>query len=444
MKRIPIIASLGLAVSIGTAAAQTTDQARIAHLLSRATFGVRPEDVAAAQTLGADKWLDQQLHPDRINDVALAAKLARFETLQMTPSQLAEMFPIGQQKKPQADSMMQQQPRSNPRRMLVELVGAKLLRATESNRQLEEMMTDFWFNHFNVFWGKGPDRYLVADYEQNAIRPYVFGSFYDMLRATAQHPAMLIYLDNAQSNALKGINENYARELMELHTLGVDGGYTQQDVQEVARAFTGWTVSRPGGRGKEQTGEIAFRFAPRLHDDGEKVILGHHLPAGRGIEDGEDVLRLLSRQPATAHHIARQLIQHFVTDDPPADYVNEIASVFLKTNGDLRAVTRALFTSSHFYDARYMRNKVKTPFELVASALRVTGQPPNPQVIQTLRSLGQVPYTEQAPTGFPLASADWVNSGAMINRMNFAVGLAQRARADTLATKLGAPEFQMK
>src|SRR5207253_2848952 len=234
-----------------------------------------------------------------------------------------------------------------------------------SDQQLEEVMTDFWFNHFNVFWGKGPVKGLVSDYERTAIRPFVFGRFHDMLRATATHPAMLIYLDNARSNSRRGVNENYARELMELHTLGVDGGYTQEDVKNVARAFTGWTVQRGDG--------YAFRFARQLHDDDEKVVLGRKLKAGQGIKDGETVLDMLARDPHTAHFIATKLVQRFVSDDVPEDLVNDIAKVFLKTDGDLRAVTCALFSSSEFCDARFRGNKVKTPLELVASAIRLTG-----------------------------------------------------------------------
>ncbi len=429
MKIRPIVLLLLLAAA--PAGAQQASVTHVTHLLARATYGVRPADVAVVQRSGIAPWLEEQLHPERIADDVVTTRLRQFTTLDLSIPELAERFPTGKQAR---DTSMA----ANPRRILIELVAAKLLRASQSNRQLEEVMTDFWFNHFNVFWAKGPLRYMVADYEQRAIRPYVFGSFYDMLKATAQHPAMLVYLDNATSNARRGINENYARELLELHTLGVDGGYTQKDVQEVARAFTGWTVQRRDG--------VRFVFAPRLHDDGAKVVLGHALPAGRGRADGEAVLRILARHPATAHHIARQLIERFVTDEPPADYINEIADVFLKTDGDLRAVTRALFTSPRFYNAPYINTKVKTPFELVASALRVTDSDLRAPgtLLQTLRSLGELPYTEQAPTGFPASSADWVNSGAMLARINFGIAFAQRSGDRQLSMTLGAPAFQMK
>jgi uncharacterized protein (DUF1800 family) len=365
----------------------------------------------------------------------------------------------------------------NPQNVMTQLVSAKLTRAVYSDRQLEQMMTDFWFNHFNVFFGKGIDRYLISDYEEKAIRPNVFGKFRDLLGATAKHPAMLFYLDNAQSvavdsmnpnaarqrqqlaqfqrmtpaqqeeflrrrnltraqveqrmanpnapapNRQRGLNENYARELMELHTLGVDGGYTQKDVIEVARAFTGWQFTRPTAGGG---GEVAFVFRPQMHDRGTKTVLGKSLPANRGLEDGEQVLDLLAAHPATAKFIATKLVERFVNDQPPADLVNELTVVFQKTNGDLRAVTKALFSSPRFYDQKNYRAKVKTPFELVASAFRVTGAEVglSRATVQTLRALGHLPYNEPAPTGFPAASEDWVNSGAMLNRMNFGLALA--------------------
>ena len=430
-------------------------QSAEAHLLSRATYGARPADLERARTLGIEKWLDEQLAPDRIDDARTEDALAQFAGLRMSFTELSQTYaPNGNGEK-------------RPQQLLQELVGAKLTRAVYTERQLEEVMTDFWFNHFNVFFGDGPVRYLVADYEEKAIRAHVFGKFYDMLRATAQHPAMLVYLDNAMSNSRRGVNENYARELLELHTLGVDGGYTEEDVREIARAFTGWTVVRAGaragmgagggnrsGRGTREPG--TFQFVRVLHDDGEKRVLGRTLGAGRGVEDGEEVLQLLASHPATAKFIATKLVQRFVNDDPPADFVNELASVFTKTDGDLRAVTRALFTSPRFYEARHVNAKVKTPFELVASALRVSNAEFRftPQLAQTLRTLGQLPYTETAPTGFPAASDEWVNSGAMLNRINFGIALANNrmngVRTNWDATRgdaaqvLGSPEFQRR
>ena len=436
---VRIRVALLLAFCLGAPARQAWAQfTREAHLLSRATFGARPVDLARVRSMGVAGWLDEQLAPGRIDDSALERRLEAYPAARLSVSELASTYaPQGKGPK-------------RPQQLLGELVGAKLTRAAYSERQLEEVMTDFWFNHFNVFFGDGPVRYLVADYERSAIRPHVFGKFHDLLRATARHPAMLLYLDNAMSNARRGINENYARELLELHTLGVDGGYTEEDVREIARAFTGWTLNRRSRPAAE------FRFVRALHDDGLKMVLGRQLPTGRGLEDGEDVLRMLSRHPATAHFIATKLVLRFVSDEPPADLVNELAAVFTRSDGDLGALTRALFTSPRFYDAKHYQAKVKTPFELVASALRATNAEfrMTAQLAQTLRSLGQLPYTESAPTGFPATSEEWVNSGAMLNRINFAVALANgrvngvRTNWDpshgAAAMLLGSPDFQRR
>ena len=479
--------------------AALSDTARALHLLQRATFGARPQDLAAVLREGRAAWLDRQLHPERIDDLALDARLRDFPAAAMTVADLYRTYPPPAALKrlaaagAAADSMAgtpdsaarrtlrRRLGLQGPARMVGEFVGARLARAVYSERQLQEVMTDFWFNHFNVFVGKGADRYLVARYEQEAIRPYVFGRFEDMLKATASHPAMLFYLDNwtsavpdttapqymrrqeqlrrfaaltpeeqqalvsagrispaqlvrlrqvvgRQRQRKPGINENYARELMELHTLGVDGGYTQRDVIAVARAFTGWTITRPRlGPNAPPDADVRFVFRPELHDRGEKVVLGTPLRPGRGIEDGLDVLHLLATSPATAHHIARELVERFVRDTPDSAMVERIATVFLDTGGDLRAVTRALFTDPGFADPRTADTKVKTPLEVVASALRVSHADmaggPSRGVIQALRTLGELPYGYSFPTGYPAASADWVNSGALLNRMNFALAL---------------------
>ena len=257
-----------------------------------------------------------------------------------------------------------------------DLAEAKMLRAIYSNRQLEEQLDDFWYNHFNVFVDKGADRYLVTEYERDAIRPHVLGKFRDLLEATAKSPAMLFYLDNWQSvgpnapqprgqgnKAKRGLNENYGRELMELHTLGVDGGYTQKDVTEVARCFTGWTINQPQRGGK-------FVFNPRLHDNGEKVVLGVTIPAGGGESDGEKVLDILAHHPATAHFISKKLAMRFVADDPPAALVDRMADTFLKTDGDIRQVMLTMIDSKEFWSVGAYRSKVKSPLEMVASAVR--------------------------------------------------------------------------
>lgn len=446
-----VLSSLVLIVTLVLPAAGQ-DAARrdqVTHLLQRATWGVRPQDIEAALSAGISTWLDRQLSPATIADSITFARLQAFPSLNREMTDAVTEFQRLQRERmrrqqedqptrpPVRPDSMRGQPRElNPQLLLLDLTSAKVTRAAYTERQLEDVMTDFWYNHFNVFFGKGMTRFMVADYEARAIRPHVFGRFRDMLGATARHPAMLFYLDNATSIApdttnfrvpamlrTRGLNENYARELLELHTLGVDAGYTQVDVINVARAFTGWTFRRPGPR---SAGRIEFQFAPVLHDRGSKTVLGRTLAAGRGPEDGEDVLDLLARHPATARHIAGKLVERFVSDTPDSAFVEEIAAVFTRTDGDLRAVTRALFTSDRFYNEKVRRGKVKTPFEVVVSSLRATGADVGRSraIVQTLRSLGHLPYNAEAPTGYPAAAEDWVNSGAMLGRMNFGLAFA--------------------
>jgi uncharacterized protein (DUF1800 family) len=334
------------------------------------------------------------------------------------------------------------------RSVLAELSQQRLIRAVHSDRQLEEVLVDFWFNHFNVFAGKGATRLYLTEYERDVIRPHVLGRFRDLLGATAHSPAMLFYLDNWQSAAPnqdrvarraqllrrrgvpqvanqpnrppRGLNENYARELMELHTLGVDGGYTQKDVQEVARAFTGWTIEMPRQGG-------SFRFEPRIHDDGEKVVLGHRIKAGGGKKDGEQVLDILAAHPSTARFVATKLARKFVADVPPPSLVDRAAARFRETGGDIREVVRTIVTSPEFFAPAAYRAKVKSPYEFVVSATRaaevdVAGALP---MVQALRELGMPLYFCQPPTGYADRADAWVNTGALLNRMNFAVSLTQ-------------------
>jgi len=353
--------------------------------------------------------------------------------------------------------------RQNQQEVLGELTQARLLRAAMSERQLNEVLVDFWFNHFNVFVGKGQVRQYLPEYERDVIRPRVLGSFRDLLGAVAHSPAMLFYLDNWQSatpnpeavippdmlrrlndpfvpprqrqqmlmrlqqmrdqqqrpKQTRGLNENYGRELMELHTLGVDGGYTQKDVVEVARALTGWTIDRP-----QQGGNFVFR--PQMHDTGEKLILGQRFPAGHGEDEGERVLDILAKHPSTAHHIAFQLAQRFVADDPPALLVDRVAKAYLESKGNLRDVTRAIITSPEFFAPQAYRAKVKSPLEFVISAIRMSGAAViNAQPIaQALRTqLGMPLYGCQPPTGYSNTADAWVNTGALLSRMNFALQL---------------------
>lgn len=458
------------------------DAATVVHVLNRVAFGPRPGDVERVRAMGLSNYIDQQLHPERIDDSVVEARLEDFETLNMSTGELAERYflpalrmrreaALKQQSGANTDNGNGAQNVSPEARMaqaaqqqvITELMQARMLRATLSDRQLQEVLTDFWFNHFNVFVGKGQVRQYLTAYERDVIRPNVLGDFRTLLGAVAHSPAMLLYLDNFQnvapnasllsrpapsvsSNApdtidarrrlmqrlqqeraqqarpTRGLNENYAREIMELHTLGVDAGYTQQDVVALARIFTGWTIDRP-----QQGGQFVFR--PQLHDNGPKTFLGVSF-AATGEREGEQALDMLARHPATARHIAYQLAQRFVADEPPAALVDRAAAVFLKTKGNLRDVVRSIITSPEFFAASTVRAKVKTPLEFVVSAARATNadissaQP----LVTALRNLGMPLYGCQPPTGYSMTSGAWVNTGALLGRMNFAVQLVAGGR----------------
>jgi len=439
-------------------------QNAITHLLNRIGFGPRPDDIERVQEAGIQKYLDQQLHPERIHDAAAEARLASIPSLTMRTPQLLESYPAVQKLarqfrirqgdenkrdvRRQVLAYYEENGLNLPQRLLQELESQKIVRAAHSERQLQEVMTDFWFNHFNVFWSKNADRWLTTAYEMNAIRPNVLGKFKDLLMATAKSPAMLFYLDNFLSSSLKGINENYARELMELHTLGVDGGYTQKDVQEVARAFTGWSIDGP-----QRNGEFMFR--PRIHDDGEKIVLGHRINAG-GIKDGEMVLEILARHPGTAHFISTKLVRRFVSDNPPEALVKRVADVFRKTDGDIREMMRTIVTSPEFNSAEAQGAKTKTPFEFAVSSIRVLdgSTDGSRQLAQAIARMGQPLYQCQPPTGFPDRADHWMSNGAVVERLNFAVALSANripgttVRIDdsmkSIALKLGSPEFQKR
>jgi uncharacterized protein (DUF1800 family) len=332
----------------------------------------------------------------------------------------------------------------SPQRVVSEdLTQAKLLRAVYSNRQLEELLVDFWYNHFNVFLDKGADHYLVPAYERETIRPHVLGKFYDLLLATAKSPAMLFYLDNWQSvgpeapqhgGNKRGLNENYGREILELHTLGVDGGYTQKDVIDVARCFTGWTIANPRKGG-------GFEYNDKVHDKGGKVVLGHRIAAGGGMDDGLKVLAILAHHKSTAHFISLQLAKRFVADEPPPSLVNRMAETFLKKDGDLREVMRTMLRSPEFWSQGAYRAKVKTPFEMVASELRATGADVSSAMASAneVQRLGEPLYRKIEPTGYSSANAEWVNSAALLERMNFSLALA---RNRVPGVKVDANEWQ--
>jgi uncharacterized protein (DUF1800 family) len=502
---------------------------QILHALDRLTFGPRPGDVEAVKKMGVKKWIDLQLHPERIPENAeLAARLAPLETLRLTQGETEANYPTPQMiravsqgrqalpEDPVARAAVERQVRrikvkkdekdadpmepavpliqllsaaqirtlrtgtndqkkellaaipkekiddvviamppnmrnqlmvvapenlrrkfllsNNPQQLIAfDLAEGKLYRAILSNRQLQEELVDFWYNHFNVFLDKGNDRYLVPSYEREAIRPHVLGNFRDLLEATATSPAMLFYLDNWQSVApdvtrrqakggkSRGLNENYGRELLELHTLGVDGGYTQKDVTEVARCFTGWTIKNPQGGS-------TFTYNDRVHDKGEKIVLGVKIPAGGGRDDGEKVLDILAKHPATARFISKELAIRFVADNPPTELIDRMAKTFLDSNGDIRAVMNTMLTSREFMSQGAYQAKVKTPFEMIVSAVRATGAKVDyafPLANRLAQQLGQPLYRKLEPTGYSNANSEWINSASLLARLNFALDLTQ-------------------
>ncbi|MBX6333649.1 MAG: DUF1800 domain-containing protein, partial [Gemmatimonadaceae bacterium] len=466
---------------------QTADQ-QIRQALNRLTFGPRPGDFERVRAMGVDRWIAMQLDPARIDDHAADALMAHFPTLSMSAADLVREAPppaaiIAQKRLAQRragtgapsngrlvltteDSMQIRRARQMAQRIVGELQAAKVARAVVSERQLQEVMVDFWENHFNVFAGKGPERYFLGAYDRETIRPYALGKFRDLLEAVAKSPAMLYYLDNWESTVepdrpalagrptargryalarartrrrfgaapvgaarldsaiqasrrTRGLNENYGRELLELHTLGVDGGYTQQDVIAAARAFTGWTIARPREGG-------SFVFRPAMHDAGVKVFLGDTLKPGRGIEDGEQVLDIVARSPATAHFIATKLVRRFVSDSPPPALVKRAAATFSRTDGDIREVLRTIFTSPEFFSTAAYKAKVKSPFELVVSALRAVNAEPDttPRTARVVAWLGQPLFAHRDPNGYPETGDAWINTGAILNRINFGLAFA--------------------
>jgi len=406
-----------------------TERQRVLHALGRLGYGPRPGDVEAVERMGVAAWIEAQLAPERLADPAVEARLARLGVPTMSPRALMDAYPPPNLTRRQG---MEMRPERTPQRLIGELQQARVLRAVYSERQLLEVMVEFWLNHFNVFAGKGTVRYYLPAYEREAIRPQALGRFRDLLGAVARHPAMLFYLDAWLSVApdarlgerRSGLNENYARELLELHTLGVDGGYTQADVVAVARAFTGWTIDHPRP-GHPRSGG-GFVFDPRAHDRGPKTILGQAFPAGGGREEGERVLDLVAWHPATARLIATKLARRLVADDPPPALVERVAGVFQETGGDIRALVRAVVRSPEFFSEAAYRAKVKTPLEFTASALRALGADTNAglPVQRALLGMGQPLYAAQAPTGYADRAEAWTSPGGLLARLNFAHALA--------------------
>jgi uncharacterized protein (DUF1800 family) len=499
-------------------AAGLTERQAAAHMLNRFAFGPRPGEVDAVAKMGVERWFERQLGGD-LPDAKVEEELQPLSALHMATAEIVRTYPppglvlrqareAGVLPKDVAPKELQGDEKKELRQKVIawgreqgyrpekelteQLMVQKLTRAVDSENQLSGVMTDFWFNHFNVSLTNGKARAYLLPYERDAIRPYALSRFRDLLDATAKSPAMLLYLDNAQSSAPagatttmqdemqkrpmraggrgrfgggggrfakmgaqdgavaakgkgkkgpKGLNENYARELMELHTLGVDGGYSQQDVIEVARAFTGWGVMPPGKNREQAENRLArvekagglgfhsegeFLFRADQHDAGEKTILGTKIPAGRGIEDGEAVLDLLAANRATAKHIAGQFAVRFISDHPPQALVDRLTDVYLKTGGDSRRLLIAIAESPEFWSKDAVGAKVKSPFELAASALRATGSHLDDpkETLKWIARMGQPLYAYQAPTGYPDRADAWVNTGSLLNRMNFGLQLA--------------------
>ena len=526
-----------------------TEDQRILHVLNRLGFGPRPGDLEKVKAIGLQKYIEQQLNPTEIDDTTAEAKVRNLEVFKMSTAQVFARYPspgtllrqleggrqaqadanarrnaammpaAGEPAQPVARTQTERRERQRKldeiyrkydlrpaRQLMPQIVSNRVLRAVYSERQLQEVMVDFWQNHFNVFSGKNAVRWYIPSYERDVLRKHALGNFKDLVVGTAQHPAMLFFLDNfqsvaqnggnqnrggngrlaqavrsgtltpqmresvkrnqgltdaqldarikrlqtaAQNQRRRGINENYARELMELHTLGVDGGYTQKDIVEVARAFTGWTIADPRGYRRAAAGMITgeedrrlarlqrqagvpndvesgeFYFNAGTHDDGEKNVLGQKVNEG-GVKDGLKVIDILVKHPSTAKFIARKLAVKFVSDKPSEALVDRVSAAFTKSSGDIKTTLRAIFTDKEFFAPETYRAKIKTPFELAVSSIRAVGGDTNggPAMVAMLNKLGEVPYGYQAPTGYPDTAEDWVNTGALLERLNFAVAVA--------------------
>lgn len=493
-RRDPSFAASAVDVPLAPRELSPDEQAR--HVLDRLAFGPRPGDIDQVKSIGVDAWIAQQLHPERIPEDSADHLADRLTSPYVSPAEAMRGLAAGGRRDSSARRLVRQRYGEAARAVQ----AARLARAVGSERQLQETLVDLWANHFSVFAGKGPLRLYLAQYENDAIRPHVLGKFRDLLGAVAHSPAMLFYLDNwqsvadslhptlataqrgdqrgrlragvrgrggfrrtapravgagavatrrvparasqpgAQARRPRGLNENYGRELLELHTLGVDGGYTQQDVIEVARAFTGWSIAAPREGG-------GFVFRPALHDAGAKHVLGKTIPAGGGEEDGERVLDILAREPATARMVATTLARRLVSDDPPASVIDRAVATYMRTDGDLREVVRTIVTGPEFFARAAYRAKVKSPLELVASSLRATAMPveSTPRAARAVAQLGEPLYGHQTPNGWPERSSEWLSAGAVADRVNFIATLVARPQVtDSLRAILESPDFQRR
>ena len=450
----------------------------VRQVLNRLTFGARPGDFDEVKKIGVKAFIDRQLTPDLIDDSVLDKKLEKLPTLMLSNPTIAEQYnppkppptptpapaaspavtatvaeakpaemkmeqdkpvvatPVAEAPRPSPSPATKPSPTpvpKNPYMVITELQRAKLLRAVYSERQLYEVMVDFWENHFSIFANKDADRWLLTGFDRDSIRPFTMGRFRDLLGATAKSPAMLFYLDNWNSSVLRtypatkdkperhsgGINENYARELMELHTLGVDGGYTQKDVQEVARCFTGWTIRKPNEEG-------IFFYNPAQHDNGPKEVLGVKIPAGGGIGDGERVLDILASHPSTARFIATKLARRFLGDDPPQAAIARASKVFLQSGGSIIETLRSIITGPEFSNPQYFQTKVRSPFEYVAAAVRASGAETDgaQPILGWISRMGQPVYGRVTPDGYPDRADEWLSNNDLLARFNFAAALA--------------------
>jgi uncharacterized protein (DUF1800 family) len=423
MKRRSFLGQIALglgaiAIASKPAWSQTTPiDPLVLHVVNRLSFGAAPGELAQVQEMGVDRYIETQLNPETIPlPEALEAQLASFGDLGGTAGDLTYRYftPVQAEGREAKNKALQENGRTNVK----SASQAKLVRAIASPRQLEEVLTDFWFNHFNVHSGKGLTKLWIASYERDAIRPQVLGKFRSLLGASAHHPAMLFYLDNWQSSK-QGLNENYARELMELHTLGVDGGYTQADVLSLAKILTGWTLApyaKPDPSG--------FYFNPNRHDNSIQQFLGK--PLGKsGVAQGEAALDILAKHPATAKFVSYKLAQYFVSDRPPQALVTQMQKRFLATDGDLREVLKTLFESTAFRNPKVFQRKYKTPYQYVVSAVRSTGitlEKPDPLIL-TLQQFSMPLYGCPTPDGYKQTETAWLNPDSMVRRLNFAIAL---------------------
>ena len=405
------------------------ERAEARHLLNRFTFGARASDLEAAAATTARSWMARQLEPEAIDDAAASEQLTPYRTVFLPPAEVREAY-MKEIRRPKSGTGVFRKRAINTRRLIEHAQMVQFIRQAVSERQVYEIMVDFWFNHFNVYVLKDPVKVLITDYIEHAIRPHALGRFEDLLVATARHPAMLVYLDNHRSSAAQatgnkhdrsGITENYARELLELHTLGVHGGYTQQDVIEVARILTGWTLQDLPGS------SYGFAFKPAMHDHGSKVVLGVTYAPQRGEEEGLELLKRLAAHPATAKRLATKLCVRFIADTPPPRCVEQLTKAYVRTGGDIRTLLKTLVALPDFW--QHPRAKLKSPNLYLVSAYRALGTLPKgaTEYSKLADALGEPKLLQPAPTGYNEDPEGWSSTASVIDRMNFAMAAAESA-----------------